>query len=163
MSHVALCCWIRETRGRNSQTDTRLSRLNKHAGNKNLIRSQKKKTVFWKWHRRNPIFPFSTGPKGATGRERQNSACHFRVKREGLIVWRAEGWGSLFLIFKVICLLLACPCGVFDLGLAFKSIWEPKWINTRHSAFSLACKLQKVTNLKNNDTYTYILELVIIT
>lgn len=29
---------------------------------------------------------------------------------------------AFFFIFKVICLLLACPCGVFDLGLAFKSI-----------------------------------------
>lgn len=163
MSHVALCCWIRETRGRNSQTDTRLSRLNKHAGNKNLIRSQKKKQFSGNDTVETPFFPFRLVQKGRLG-ERDKTV-------HAISGWRGKGWlcggpkdgDRFFLIFKVICLLLVCPCGVFDLGLAFKSIWEPKWINTRHSAFSLSCKLQKVTNLKNNDTYTYILELVIIT
>lgn len=68
-----------------------------------------------------------TGPKGGLGeRERQNSACHFRVKREGgecvgggrreVEGGGGEGsGGSPFLMLKVIRLLLACPRGVFYL------------------------------------------------
>lgn len=123
MSHVALCCWIRETRGRNSQTDTRLSRLNKHAENKNLIWPKKS---IWKWHRRNPIFPFLTGPKGGLGE--RDKTVHAISGWRGK-VWVCGGVGGgvgrggvtffFFFILKVICLLLACPCGVFYLGLGW--------------------------------------------
>lgn len=165
MSHLALCCWIKETRGRNSQTDTRLSRLNKHA-EKNLIRP--KKSV-WKWHRRNPIFPFWLVQKGDWERERDKTVHAISGWRErGGSVWgevggrlrggRGGSGGSPFLMLKVIRLLLACPRGVFYLesGLGLNKFWDGKWINTRHSAFSLSCKLQKSNKLGIIMTHTHI-------
>lgn len=47
----------------------------------------------------------------------------------------------------------------FISSLGWNKVFEGKWINTRHSAFSLSCKLQKVTNLNNNDTYIYIVRI----
>lgn len=148
----------RETGGRNSQTDTRLSRRNKHA-EKNLIRP--KKSV-WKWHRRNPIFPILTGPKGGLG-ERQNSACHFQGEGQG--GGGVEGWRGRW-VTSLSVGGYSSPLSLSTWGGAlyrrvFNKLRDWKWINTRHSAFSLS--LQKVTNLNNNDTYTYIVELVVIT
>lgn len=72
-SHVASCWWINERReGGNSQTDTRLSRRNKHA-EQNLIWPGRK--VSGNDTVQTPFFPFLTGPKGGLGGERETKQC----------------------------------------------------------------------------------------
>lgn len=151
MSHVALCCWIRETRGRNSQTDTRLSRLNKHA-EKNLIRPKK---CLEMTPLETPFFPFWLVQKGDWERETKQCMPFSGWKGGFLRGWGwgrqvkgGRGWGwrvTFFLVSKgFIRLLFSLPtCGVFHLGVGsffFKQIRRRKM--NKYEALSILSVLQ---------------------
>lgn len=113
-SHVALCCWIKERREGETHKLTP-----DWAGWTNMLKkisSGPKKSV-WKWHRRNPIFPFLTGPKGGLGE--RDKTVHAISGWKGGLWGGGEGWGvrvgtggSPFLMLKVIRLLLVFISGV---------------------------------------------------
>lgn len=108
-SHVASCWRINERReGGNSQTDTRLSRRNKHA-EQNLIWPGRK--VSGNDTVQTPFFPFFlTGPKGGLGERERDKTVHaiFRVGGPG---WARRAAGRLSQCLEAIRLFVACPRG----------------------------------------------------
>lgn len=86
-SHVALCCRIKERRregGTHKLTPD-------WAGGTNMLKkiSSGPKMCVWKWHCRNPIFPFLTGPKEGLGGTDETVHAIFRVRDggQGCVDW----------------------------------------------------------------------------